>query len=192
MSILNQLIEYLPLKPSSVGNPNKYLGSKLKKTRLDNKLEAWEMSPSKYVTWAAKNCASHLTKKIARKYPVPECTYNLFSTDYCATTNITEPLTPEYASFFMHLISVLHWMVELGQVDIVTEVSLLLLYLAYPQEGQLESALHIMGYVKQKHNTRLVFYPTYPDIDHRAFLKYKWSEFYGDVQEAIPADAKTA
>ena len=134
MSILNQLIEYLPLKPSSVGNPNKYLGSKLKKTRLDNKLEAWEMSPSKYVTWAAKNCASHLTKKIARKYPVPECTYNLFSTDYCATTNITEPLTPEYASFFMHLIGVLRWMVKLGQIDIVTEVSMLLLYLAYPKK----------------------------------------------------------
>ena len=73
----------------------------------------------------------------------------------------------------MHLIGFQRWMVELGQVDIVTEVSMLALHLAYPQEGHLETALHIMGYVKKKHNTRLVFDPTYPDIECHAFPKYE-------------------
>ena len=52
-------------------------------------------------------------------------------------------------------------MVEQGRVAIATEVSLLLSYLAYPCEGHLETALHIKGYLKNKHNTWLIFdWPT--------------------------------
>jgi hypothetical protein len=41
-----------------------------------------------------------------------------------------------------------------------------------------------MGYLKQKHNSRLIFDPTYPDIDTSSSPTYDWTEFYGDVQEA--------
>jgi hypothetical protein len=60
-------------------------------------------------------------------------------------------------------------MVELGRIDIATEVSLLSSHLAYPCEGYLETALHIMSYLNQKHNTRLIFDPTYPNIDMGKF-----------------------
>jgi hypothetical protein len=56
-------------------------------------------------------------------------------------------------------------MVELRRIDIATEVSLLSSHLAYPHEGHLETALHIMPYLRQKHNTRLIFDPTYSKID---------------------------
>ena len=36
MSVLARLNEYLPLKPSSVGDPNIYLGARLAKTKLAN------------------------------------------------------------------------------------------------------------------------------------------------------------
>jgi hypothetical protein len=100
----------------------------------------------------------------------------------------TEPLDPECSSFYQHLIGVTCWMVELGRIDIATKISLLSLHLAYPQEGHLEAALHVMAYLKQKHNSRLIFDPTYPDIDMSSFPKYDWTEFYGDVKEAIPHD----
>jgi hypothetical protein len=45
-----------------------------------------------------------------------------------------------------------------------------------------------MGYLQLKHNTRLVFDPTYPDIDLDSFPTFDWTEFYGDVTEAIPTD----
>jgi hypothetical protein len=54
------------------------------------------------------------------------------------------------------------------------------------REGHLTLALHVMGYLRCKHNTRLVFYPTYPTIDLSLFPTYDWSEFYGDVWEALP------
>jgi hypothetical protein len=79
-------------------------------------------------------------------------------------------------------------MVELGCINIATEVSMSSSYLACPWEGHLENALHVMGYLRLKHNSRLIFDPTYPDIDQTAFPSFEWTEFYGDVEEAIPPD----
>ena len=88
----------------------------------------------------------------------------------------------------MHLIGVMRWMVELGRIDIATDISMLSSYLAYPTEGHLDAALHVMGYLRLKHNSRLIFDLTYPDIDLTTFPIYDWTEFYGDVEEAIPPD----
>jgi len=100
----------------------------------------------------------------------------------------TELLDPECSSFYQHLIGVTRWMVELGHVDIATKIFLLSSHLAYPREGHLEAALHVMAYLKQKHNSHLIFDPTYPDIGMSSFPTYDWTKFYGDVQEAIPPD----
>ncbi len=45
-----------------------------------------------------------------------------------------------------------------------------------------------MGYHKLKHNSRLIFDPTDPDIDQTVFPKFDLIEFYGNVKEAIPPD----
>ncbi len=165
MSVLNLINGYMPLKPSSVGDPDIYLGAKLKMTQLDNGIWAWGLSPSKYVTQAVKNCAKHLTYKLNNHFRLPQQADNPFPYDYCPELDLSEPLDPECSSFYQHLISVMMWMVELGRIDIATEVSLLSSHLAYPLEGHLETALHIMSYLSQKHNTRLIFDPTYPKID---------------------------
>ena len=56
-------------------------------------------------------------------------------------------------------------MVELERIDIAVEVSQLYSFLAMPRQGHLINALHIMSYVKIKHNSRLVIDPSYPGID---------------------------
>ena len=71
---------------------------------------------------------------------------------------------------------------------IATEVSLLSPYLAHPCEGHLDAALHMIGYLKLKHNSRWRFNPTHPMIDMNQFPQYDWTEFYGNVTEAIPPD----
>ena len=58
-------------KPSSVGDPDIYLGAKLRLTTLDNGVKAWGMSPSKYVQQAVVNCAKHLSEKLDNKYEIP-------------------------------------------------------------------------------------------------------------------------
>ena len=80
-------------------------------------------------------------------------------------------------------------MVEIGSIDIATEVYLLSSHLAYPREGHLGATLHVMAYLKQKNNSRLVFVPTYPKIDEIIFKDWDWKDFYGDTEEAIPPNA---
>ncbi len=68
MSVMNKINGYLPLKPSFVGDPDIYFGTKLKQTQLPNWVMAWGLSPSKYVVQAVKNCQLHLTDKLNGKY----------------------------------------------------------------------------------------------------------------------------
>jgi hypothetical protein len=144
------------------------------------------MSPSKYVQQAVRNCESQLLKDFNGRYKLPTQADNLFPTTYEPELDVSDPLDPTHASFYSHIIGVMRWMVEIGQVDIATEVSLLSSHLAYPRIGHLLTVLHVMGYLKLKHNTRLVFDPTYPKIDMTMVPKQTWKEFYGDIEEAIP------
>ena len=81
-------------------------------------------------------------------------------------------------------------MVELGRVDIAVEISQLSSFLAMPRRGHMVSALHVMSYLKIKHNSYLVLDPTYPDITHSEFKSDQdWNSFYGNGKEAKPLNA---
>ena len=62
-------------------------------------------------------------------------------------------------------------------------------HLALPREGHLEAVYFIFAYLKKKHNTRMVFDPTYPDIDMTKFEECDWKPFYDNVEEALPPNA---
>ncbi len=145
MSVMGKINKYLSLKPSSVGDPDIYLGTKLKETRLPNRVMAWGLSASKYVIQAIKKCQLHLTEKLAGKYSIPARAKNPFPVDYEPSTDQSDLLDPDCSSFYQHLIGVMRWMVELGRIDIVTDVSMVSSYLACPCEGHLENALHYHG-----------------------------------------------
>ena len=98
-------------------------------------------------------------------------------------------LEGELASYYQSQIGILRWIVELGRVDIITEVSMLSSQLALPREGHLETVFHVYTYLKDKHNARMVFDPTYPPIDLDNFKECDWKNFYGDVKEAVPLNA---
>ena len=80
-------------------------------------------------------------------------------------------------------------MVELGRIDMITEVNMMASCLAMPREGHLENVFHIFAYLKIKHNSRMVFDPTYPDIDLSSFKECDWKHFYTSAKEAIPDNA---
>ena len=80
-------------------------------------------------------------------------------------------------------------MVELGRIDIITELSMLASQLALTLEGHLELVFLIFGYLKIHHNAWMVFDPTYPIPDMSMFQELDWCDFYGDVKEEIPTNA---
>jgi hypothetical protein len=79
--------------------------------------------------------------------------------------------------------------VELGRIDIINEISMLSAFLCMPRKGHLDAVYHLYAYLSLYHNARVVFDPSYPDVDTRAFVKTNWKPMYGDVKEAIPPNA---
>ena len=143
------------------------------------------MSPSKYVQEAVKNVKDYLQEKEPgrpwlEKAPTP------FAKDYRPEIDISPELVTDDGTYYQSQIGVLRWMVELGRVDIITEVSMLSSHLACPREGHLEAVYRIFAYLDKKHNSRMVFDPTYPEIDMSAFKECDWKEFYYEAKEPLP------
>ena len=130
------------LNPASIGPPTRYLGADVEKlTRPGNPTghEYWSFSAHMFVKNAMKNVKLLLQEEGSRglkstaKLPFP-------STTYCPEVDMTDECDDQHASQYQNLIGVLRWAVELGLIDIYTEVVLLSQHLALPRMGHLEQA----------------------------------------------------
>jgi hypothetical protein len=125
-----------------------------------------------------------------KAYKLPKRAPTPMTTGYRPELDVTELLDPQTANYYQSLIGVLRWTVEIGRIDITTEVSMLAACMAMPRKGHLFAVFRVFAYLKNKHCARMVYDPTYPKIDHTKFKdKEEWSNFYGDVKEAIPKNA---
>ena len=120
---------------------------------------------------------------------MPKKAANPFPGDYEPEPDTTQTLNPELSSWYASLIRMLRWMVEIGRVDIITEVSKMASQMASPREGHLDALLHIFGFLRINHNSRMAYDPSYPTIDMDAFKPNDWKSFYGNVEESIPSNA---
>jgi len=182
--VIRELDHYFPMKKGSIGDPDLYLGAKLRKVTLTNGVEAWSLSPSKYIQEAVR-----ATEQRMKGLGFPKKVHGPWPSNYNAEMDTTSELDARMANDYQSLISILHWIVELGRVDVIAEVLTLASFLAAPREGHLEAVVHIYSYMKLKHNSRLVFDPTYPEHLRDAFQSHDWEHFYGEVEEAIPPNA---
>ena len=60
-----------------------------------------------------------------------------------------------------------------------------------PRWGHLEVVLHAMGCLKLEHNSRLVFIPTYDEIDQSNFQECDWADFYEGAVEPVPPNPQS-
>ena len=114
---------------------------------------------------------------------------NPFVGDYAPGMAATPALEQDLASLYQSLIGMLRWMVEIGRVYIITEVSMMASHMDMPREGRVEAVLHLFEFLHQNYNSRMVFDPTCPVININEFKEWKCKDFYGDLKEAIPHNA---
>ena len=95
-------------------------------------------------------------------------------------------LNADQANYYMSLIGILRWAVELGRLDIYVDVTLLSSYMAQPRRGHMEQVLHIFAYLKCHLQSNLVFDPNEIQWDEDKFKQYDWTSFYHDAKESIP------
>jgi len=106
--------------------------------------------------------------------------------------DITQVLDAVRTNRFQQLIGILRWAIELGRVDILTEVSCLSQHLAEPREGHLIAVYKKFKYLSlrlKNSKGRIVFngksmfmeFATFNDFDRK-----EWLDFYQDATEELP------
>jgi hypothetical protein len=175
------------LNPSSIGPPTRYLGADVERvTRPGDPSgkEYWSFSAHTYVRNAVRNVKMMLQEegrglKSTAKTPFP-------STTYRPEMDTSDECDDDGASRYQQLIGVLRWAVELGRIDIYTEVALLSQQLALPRVGHLEVVYHIFAYLNKHDKSRIIFDPTDPMPVTPTTCKPDWSSFYQDLEEELP------
>ena len=127
-----------------------------------------------------------------------DCTYHMptktpapMSNDHRPEIDISPELDAKDAAYYQSLIGILQWMVELGCVDITTEVSMLSSCLELPREGHLKQVFQMFAYLEKQHNSEMVFDHTVPAIDYSDFPKQDWENTVyanerGELKEDVP------
>ena len=185
---LQEIDKFFQMKLGSIGDLDVYLGGKLQKIRLPNRVFAWVNSSSKYVQEIVANIEKHIGQNLGGQKLSKQAKV-LWLSNYTAEDDITPKLDTEWANYYQHHIGILHWMLKLGRVDIITEVSILASQMVAPHMGHLDTALHVMSYLKRKHNAHMVYDPSYPKINMSDFKTNNWTEFSGSVREPILPNA---
>jgi len=167
--------------------PKQYLGAVIKQWSIPNELRpVWCMSATNYIKEALRCLEIELARsgKTLRGKPSTP-----MQTNYRPELDVSPLLDPEQANYYMSLIGILRWAVELGRLDIYIDVCLLSSHMCQPRIGHLEQVLHIFAYLKHHENSNMVFDPNYINWESEAFIKYDWTEFYKDAKEQLPVNA---
>ena len=180
--------------------PKMYLGSDIS-TYNHETGTCYAMGSDSYVKEAVRVVKQQMTedgvKFLSKKTPQQPFT----SLSYRAELDLSEECTLDQASCFQNLIGVLRWIIELGRVDILTEVSMLSRYLASPRTGHLHQALHLFHYLDNHNRSKIALNPTHidweDDVDsdnchgtpkeRQRIMK----ELYPDAVEDVPPNMPT-
>jgi len=168
--------------------PTRYLGATIKKWRLqgDKCARHWGHSSEEYIKQAIINVETELMKhdrRLCGRFSTP------MVANYRPELDYSPFLEDAAVNYYMELIGILRWTVELGQIDIMVDVSMLSSYCMQPRMGHLDQAFHIFGYLKRNKRATLVFDESYVDWDVNYFEAHDWQDFYRDAKENIPINA---
>lgn len=114
---------------------------------------------------------------------------------YRPEIDVSDELDEKGIHIFQELIGILWWAVELGRVDIMTEVSCLSQHLCAPQVGHLDTAymifVHFLQHSLSKNTGYLAFDPLIPppvegSLSPDETIMQHRKEFYPEAGDRIP------
>jgi hypothetical protein len=108
--------------------------------------------------------------------------------DYQPELETCAELMSDGIQTYQELIGVLRWAVELVQVDILLEASLMATFMAMPREGHLQMLYRMFGNLKLHPKRNLAFDPAHPVVNEKRFKECNWYDFHRNATEAIPGD----
>ena len=148
-----------------------YLGGRVCKVQLENSVWAWSFSSSQYVQSAVKNVEAYVGRPENSHLKIPLKAETPLTMSYRPELDVSSELTSRDSAYCQSLIGILWWIVELRRIDICLEVSMMSSHLAMPRKRHLDQVLHIFTYLYKYHNTKLVYDPSDPVVEHDVLNK---------------------
>jgi hypothetical protein len=184
--IMKGLEDFYRLK-DGYEQPTRYLGAEVLQWRFpDDEQPKWALSSHQYVKEAIKNIEVELAKSDLR---LPKKSSTPMALNYRPELDTSPLLTDEAVNYYQSQISILRWAVELGRIDIYIDTALLSQHLVHPRRGHLEAIYHIYSYLKSHERCTMVFDDATVKYAQADFQSFDWTDFYGNVKEAIPPNA---
>ena len=183
--IMDKISSQFRLKEGSVGPPKQYLGATIKIHTDDEGRECWAISPDDYLRAVLEDVEEDLRKKGLK---LRGKAFRPYDSNYLPEMDVTRELNDAETAKFQGYIGIFRWLIELGRMDILTEVSKLSSHQALPRQGHLEACYAIFAYLRRHPNTSTLCHPARIDIKESRFAAANWTDFYGDVEEELPPD----
>ena len=180
---MREIMQSFKFKKDLIEPPQIYLGARLEEKSLNGR-KMWTMSSRDYVKAIIKNLEERLQKKGWKKLPSRNVKTPM-EQSYTPELDPSEELEPEDITMFQELIGELRWAIEIGRVDIHTEVAMLSAYQASPRRGHLEQVIHIYAYLRKYEKLTLYFDPQIPILTDIV-------EFDGNTKEAFKDQYRNA
>ena len=151
------------LKNDLYGEPTQYLGANVEKYQIPQTGQKyWSMYAYDYVKESCK-IVRGWSENDNRKFKKNRD--NTMHAKYCPEIDISAELGDDLATQYQQMIGILRWSIELGRIDIITEVSLLSSFNVNPHEGHLEAAYRVFEYLYNHMNgRRVVFDDRLPEV----------------------------
>ena len=184
-SLMKDIQKDFKFKKDKVEPPQMYLGARLEKKQLNGK-EVWTMCSKDYVKLAISNIEGRLKNK---RMKLPSKAITPMDSSYIPELDDTPELDSGNITFYQEIIGMLRWAIEIGRVDINTEISLLSSFQAAPREGHLNQLLRILAFLKKKPKLTLYFDPAQAKLDENMFSGSDYTQFkdhYRDAVEELP------
>ena len=132
--LLQEIQKDFKFKKDKIEPPSMYQGAQLERKSLNGKW-MWTMCSWDYIKLSVANIEGRANKmgvKIPSKVTTPMINGSIPEID------VTRELDKGGITFYQEIIGMMRWAIEIGRVDINTEIALLSSHQAAPREGHLE------------------------------------------------------
>ena len=173
--VMEELKSRYKLNNDTYGEPKRYLGANVEKYQVPLKEKTyWSMHAHDYVVESCRMVRGWSVND-DRKFK-NNCEDAMY-VKYCPEIDISAELGDDQATQSQQMIGTLRWSIELGRIDIITEVSLLLSFNVNPREGHLEAAYRVFEYLyAHKNGGRVVFDDCLPKVKEEQFKGEQFKE----------------
>jgi hypothetical protein len=191
---INALMKLYLIRKESMGPPNRYLGANIDKIQTEDGQVMWSTTCVDYCKGAIGNVEAMLQQDGMNPLKTYGDGKRPYPSTYRPEIDVTKELDDESTQRFQQWIGVLRWAIELGRIDIMTEVSNLSCHLCMPREGHLDAVYRIFRYLQKnltKNPGRIAFDPRMVNTQQEcedSGSHVHWEEFYPGAKEPIPPD----